>query len=160
MSARLRIGDDRHVGGNRRPNPLQGGPPRGAVGLEEREVRLDRRGERRGGLEQEREPLDPAHVRREARRQRPRVRVDAEAQDAADGRAPGREALEIGRAGPRVTARSSPRLAGREGAAGVGVGSGGSWSAGMNQSVATPRRAPRRSSAPAARPRSRSAPCR
>ena len=64
MSPRLRVGDHRDVGRDRRPEPLEGGQAGRPERLEERQVRLDGRGVRGGGLEDERgEPLDAREVR-------------------------------------------------------------------------------------------------
>ena len=96
MSARLASSDDRDLRRDPRPDPLEGGQPGRPESLVEGQVRLDRRGERPGGLDQQAgEPLDPGDVRREAGRELTRIRVEAEAQDRAHGSRPGRQPVEV-----------------------------------------------------------------
>ncbi len=99
MSPRFASATTGIVRRNGRPDPLEGGDPGRAERLEEGEVRLDRGGIRGGGLEQQtgRTRSIPASRGREARRQGARIRVEAEAQDGADGGRPGCQALEVGR---------------------------------------------------------------
>ena len=123
MSPRLRVGDDRDVGRDACPQPLQGRDPGRAERLEEGEVRLDR-GAARAAPPRGRSAANrstPARSREKPGRQRGRVRVQAEAQDGAGRRACGRPAARDTSAVtvPRITARGWP-TAGAADAGGVG----------------------------------------
>ena len=115
----LRVDDDRDVVRDRGADALEGGHAVRPERLVEREVGLDRRRVRAGGLEdQPDEPLHAGDRRREAVGQAGRIGVQPEAQDAADGPAPRGQPLEV--------RRSSLRRGGRTalGDAGVGVALG------------------------------------
>ena len=98
--AALRVGDERDVGRDEGPQPLERGDARRPERLEEREVGLHRGGAREGRLEQQpREALDAAERRGKAGGQRRRVRVDPEAQHGPYRGGPRRQPLEVRRRG-------------------------------------------------------------
>ena len=94
--AALRVDDQRQILGELIADPLQRPHAVPAERLEEREVRLDRGGERGRGLDQEPgERFGAAKVRAEPGGQVRRIRVEAEAEHGARRRRPRPEPLEV-----------------------------------------------------------------